>query len=452
MKYHVCTFLIVLLFISCKRDTAFDGQPSPSAREMLRKAWGNIYNDSTFRADTLFRQVIDASLTAKDTGCISSAYLGLAKLSILRNDSASFSVYKDSLFMYSVGNAYIANFLNIADIYTESGLHTQSELYYKKAVELIKDRDPDDLSQIVLDKIVRYYTEQHNSKEAFRYLDLFRHSVLTKHQRAYSLLARGNIWKSVFQFDSAFHYYTLASQSTNKYVATVALEKLADLYVLDGKYSKAVSSLQNYKRLLTDEDMSIQTEEMKVKYQEEKVKNVMNEMKLAKRSRELFIVVLSALVLLALVAGYVFYLRSKNMLLKHSKEVSTLREKEATLREALFRKMSVSRKIPSLDNNDDLQSGNKRIALLEDDWKEIVLIVNDSYDHFAERLQANFPLLTEKDIRFCCLVKINVTLKDLSDIYCVSKSAITKKKFRIKTEKIGFRESDQSLDDFLQSF
>ena len=56
-----------------------------------------------------------------------------------------------------------------------------------------------------------------------------------------------------------------------------------------------------------------------------------------------------------------------------------------------------------------------------------------------------------KDIYFCCLVKINVSIKDLSDIYCISRTSVSKKKFRIKREKLGAEDSD-SLDDFLRGF
>ena len=77
--------------------------------------------------------------------------------------------------------------------------------------------------------------------------------------------------------------------------------------------------------------------------------------------------------------------------------------------------------------------------------------VDNAYDGFSQRLLARFPLLTLKDIYFCCLVKINVSIKDLSDIYCISRTSVSKKKFRIKREKLGAEDSD-SLDDFLRGF
>ena len=63
-----------------------------------------------------------------------------------------------------------------------------------------------------------------------------------------------------------------------------------------------------------------------------------------------------------------------------------------------------------------------------------------------------YPQLGDKEIGFCCLVKINVNIQDLSDIYCVSKAAITKRKYRIKTDKLGITDENISLDSFLKVF
>ena len=53
---------------------------------------------------------------------------------------------------------------------------------------------------------------------------------------------------------------------------------------------------------------------------------------------------------------------------------------------------------------------------------------------------------------FCCLVKINVSIKDLSDIYCISRTSISRKKQRMKRDKLGLTENNETLDDFLRRF
>ena len=56
-------------------------------------------------------------------------------------------------------------------------------------------------------------------------------------------------------------------------------------------------------------------------------------------------------------------------------------------------------------------------------------------------------MLSEKDINFCCLVKINMSIQNLTDIYCISKNSVSRKKLRLK-EKLGVGE-EATLDEFL---
>lgn len=131
-----------------------------------------------------------------------------------------------------------------------------------------------------------------------------------------------------------------------------------------------------------------------------------------------------------------------------------LRNKEAELREALFRRMPFFHKLPSLhaNNNQDEPGTSHKIVVTDAEWAEVTSVVNDAFDNFVVRLRQAYPQLGDKEIGFCCLVKINVNIQDLSDIYCVSKAAITKRKYRIKTDKLGITDENISLDSFLKVF
>ena len=130
------------------------------------------------------------------------------------------------------------------------------------------------------------------------------------------------------------------------------------------------------------------------------------------------------------------------------------RNREAELREALLRRISFFHKLPSLhtDDKQDESAANSKIVVTNTEWAEVISVVNDAFDNFVVRLQQAYPSLGEKEIGFCCLVKINVNIQDLSDIYCISKAAITKRKYRIKTDKLGITDENISLDSFLKAF
>ena len=57
--------------------------------------------------------------------------------------------------------------------------------------------------------------------------------------------------------------------------------------------------------------------------------------------------------------------------------------------------------------------------------------------------------LSEKDFQFCCLVKSGLSTFELAEIYCVSESAIFKRKQKLK-EKLGFKDDGRTLDGILQ--
>ena len=59
--------------------------------------------------------------------------------------------------------------------------------------------------------------------------------------------------------------------------------------------------------------------------------------------------------------------------------------------------------------------------------------------------------LSDKDFQFCCLLKSGLSTFELAEIYCVSESAIFKRKQKLKG-KLGFNSDDRTLDAILQEF
>ena len=137
----------------------------------------------------------------------------------------------------------------------------------------------------------------------------------------------------------------------------------------------------------------------------------------------------------------------ENIMLKQQEELSLLREKEAMLREKdarmreeLFRRIRIVK---------DLEEGN-RVHIADADWKDIHVMLESTYPGFLSKLKETFPLLTEKDINFCCLVKIRMSLQNMADVYNISINSISRRKLRLK-EKLGI-DKDDSLGKFLNRF
>ena len=79
-------------------------------------------------------------------------------------------------------------------------------------------------------------------------------------------------------------------------------------------------------------------------------------------------------------------------------------------------------------------------------------MLDAEYDNFTTRLRKQVTTLNTADLNFCCLLKINVSMQDLANIYCINKQSVSRRKQRIK-EKIG---NDLlqglTLDEFIQRF
>ncbi len=324
--------------------------------------------------------------------------------------------------------------------------------------------------EVRTDSIYQTLIQEKRYAEAIRFLEQTERNRDGRFNTPYYLLAKGNVYFACHQYDSARHYYTMAGKSIDTQIAAEAFHRLSLVSAAEGNMEKAYSDYHSYLSILKWEVRLEESRVLQARYQEERLQNELNSTRLEKRNREMWLLALSSLLLLIAGGLYIQYLHRKrrkqaetmhreterlnheNLLLKQSEELRTLREKEALLRESLFRRMSVTRKIPSLETDTSSLPAPQKIVLTENDWEEIRHTVDGSYNHFTQRLEAAYPTLTLKELHFCCLLKINVSLQDLSDIYCISKTGISKRKLRLKKEKFHLNDSTESLDEFLQRF
>lgn len=294
---------------------------------------------------------------------------------------------------------------------------------------------------------------------------------------------KAQAFEDLRQVDSALYYYRKAEQGYSPAIASLASSRLMHYYLSLHDVQKAFDSMK--KSQLLDESLlsHIESEVDIAQFKRTQLENELYQIKLKRQQQQLWLLA-SLLGLVLLLAWIIFFylrikreralaevrlqnkkveeeariLRYQNELLKKETEISLLREKEAwqmskvaDLREALFRRLSFYSKLPSLQG-DRAAGTHEKIRLTDEEWKEITESVDAVFDDFTRRLHESFPSLTPKDVIFCCLVKLNVNMQDLSDIYCVSKAAISKRKFRLKTEKLGITDEHLSLDDFLKDF
>lgn len=319
------------------------------------------------------------------------------------------------------------------------------------------------------------YYAQGNYEEALKYINLStKYRTNIKEAPTYNL-AKAIIFINTQELDSARIYLNYAIESPNIYVSSRALNFLTQLNNKVNQFDKAyfakIKENQSLSSLQNEEENNV----IELKYQEEKLKNENSELKIEKQQQENYSLIITIVLLFTFALAIIIYLykqkqqvkikyiykeqllqektllqETQNQLLKQEKELALLQEKAAMLRASLFKKMSLTQKVPSLNDNDVEKTGSK-INLTKQDIVELQKTVDAAYNNFTKRLLSSFSNLTEDDIAFCCLIKIQVDMQDLSDIYCISKAGITKKKMRLKKDKLKI-ETDISLDNFILEF
>ena len=270
----------------------------------------------------------------------------------------------------------------------------------------------------------------------------------------YINLIEGDLWMELHQPDSAMKHYLIASETGNDFITSVAYERLALLMeekrTLDAALDKHIQSIDVKNNLKYDYAYEHDTRD----FEALKLKNELNELKVKQQSYVILILGLGAFILILCGSFTIYLLHRKrkhlmqeNLLLKQQEELSTLREKEAVLREKdarmreeLFRRIRIVK---------DLEEGN-RVHIADEDWKDIHVMLESTYPGFLANLRENFPALSEKELNFCCLVKMSMSLQQLADIYCISINSVSRRKLRLK-EKLGIGKED-SLSKFLNRF
>lgn len=320
------------------------------------------------------------------------------------------------------------------------------------------------LNYYIANVLTNFYQQGNHFSEALKYTQLLKSYRPSRNETPYYQFVRGEIFQALNRLDSAKVYYSQASKSASPYIAAEATSRLFDLINVEAFPEQAYYMAQKG-NLMHESILSSLNANLNVKkYNEVKLQNELYQLRLSQQEKELWMMAIASILLLIASLVSFFYQREKKKRLlseqalhkEQIEEKSRLLEHENRLlqmREAMFRRISFFRKLPSLHHETtDGALPSRKIVVTDAEWAEVRQAINDGFDHFAERLQQSFPQLTDKEVNFCCLVKISINMRDLSDIYCVSKAAITKRKYRIKTDKMNITDENISLDTFLQSF
>lgn len=348
-----------------------------------------------------------------------------------------------------------------------------SALYYAQAAydAAIADSLPSQLPHVYTD-LGSIYAKMGENGKALEYID----KAIGLRSRKDTLAILGlyadkvDLFGKLGQYDSAYHYFRKAVASPNLATQADAYNHMSGAYYKMGRCNEAYSLLLRFTELADSVRKQRHTAEVIAlqelyKHEQLSVENLYWRTQAAERQSNVYLTATLSLLSLWIASTiYFFYWRNRRRLveqqhqlasqqeeLHHQRQVTTenlqrmaeMEQKEARLKETFFRRLN-QRIVQEIEKGSN-------ILLSDDDWEDIVQNADIIFDNFTRRLQQHYPALNKEDLRYCCMVKMQLSQLEMSQIMHLEKDSVKKRLKRIRMEKMK-ADSGVTLEELLRRF
>lgn len=348
-----------------------------------------------------------------------------------------------------------------------------SALYYAQAAydAAIADSLPSQLPHVYTD-LGSIYAKMGENGKALEYID----KAIGLRSRKDTLAILGlyadkvDLFGKLGQYDSAYHYFRKAVASPNLATQADAYNHMSGAYYKMGRCNEAYSLLLRFTELADSVRKQRHAAEVIAlqelyKHEQLSVENLYWRTQAVERQSNVYLMATLSLLSLWIASTiYFFYWRNRRRLveqqhqlasqqeeLHHQRQVTTenlqrmaeMEQKEARLKETFFRRLN-QRIVQEIEKGSN-------ILLSDDDWEDIVQNADIIFDNFTRRLQQHYPALNKEDLRYCCMVKMQLSQLEMSQIMHLEKDSVKKRLKRIRMEKMK-ADSGVTLEELLRRF
>ena len=348
-----------------------------------------------------------------------------------------------------------------------------SALYYAQTAydAAIADSLPSQLPHVYTD-LGSIYAKMGENGKALEYID----KAIGLRSRKDTLAILGlyadkvDLFGKLGQYDSAYHYFWKAVASPNLATQADAYNHMSGAYYKMGRCNEAYSLLLRFTELADSVRKQRHTAEVIAlqelyKHEQLSVENLYWRTQAAERQSNVYLMATLSLLSLWIASTiYFFYWRNRRRLveqqhqlasqqeeLHHQRQVTTenlqrmaeMEQKEARLKETFFRRLN-QRIVQEIEKGSN-------ILLSDDDWEDIVQNADIIFVNFTRLLQQHYPALNKEDLRYCCMVKMQLSQLEMSQIMHLEKDSVKKRLKRIRMEKMK-ADSGVTLEELLRRF
>lgn len=259
--------------------------------------------------------------------------------------------------------------------------------------------------------------------------------------------------------------------------------KAYDYQLLHQAYSDSVLNKEKANALIRGSiAFDIKRNNLELEVAQGKLTRLETQVMLQNERNKTLVLLVSTLILIALtLLLWRFYrIRVKRLLLEKSMQrVSLEKENERIRNESLEtelehkRKVVMSQALQLAQKNESIIELRKRIELEmkaapSDAIKKTISIINSQvnsdkdwevfkrsfesvYSNFFVKLKDQFHSLTPREMQLCALLRLNLSIKEMSNVLGISQEGVKKARYRIR-KKLELTDSNENLSAFLMTF
>ena len=95
----------------------------------------------------------------------------------------------------------------------------------------------------------------------------------------------------------------------------------------------------------------------------------------------------------------------------------------------------------------------KLFYLTDEDWEEMIVMIDVLFSRFSEKLMKKHPGLTKDDLRYCCLIKLGYSISEISVMMAIQPTTVSTRKQRIKKHlDISTVQSTENMENYIKTF
>ncbi|TWV11320.1 hypothetical protein FQ707_10965 [Bacteroidaceae bacterium HV4-6-C5C] len=489
----------------------YDHNGTPLQRMKSYYLLGRIYSDMQFTGEALnsFRKALEIeckddtptyTVRARASNHIGHTYMYQG----LYSDALPY-FYKSYYFAKLAKNESIVVFAlrDIGRSLCTQGQTRKGLTYYEYAASVARKTKQEELYKMVIGELADGYRKIKDYTRAKRAL-ILGNGLLDAESLYPHYVCWANYYRDIGKTDSAIYFYSKCIQSPNNSIAKKAALSLADIYADRGDYKWAFPYFENY---AANADALNQKESVK---NQNLIKVLNNKLHVERENRllkektstlRLMSVTFSAVFIIVIILVF-YYLRNKKLqylnqeerlkrvmsLMEHNsrQKLQDNSERIRILREQLsssqMQNDNLLKRFIQLEK-ESLQGENSRIkaerekqTILQqrlkssvfylkfyqlakshqkasnDDFRQLIQLVDETYSNFTHRLIELCPYINEKEIRICLLIKIGLTPTQISDIICSSNSGVSMIRQRLYMKIFQLKGKPDEFDKKIMEF